>query len=384
MCADLAPARSRARVRALVPARPQAFASTRQPLRAHRRGPHARPLRGLSLIELLIGIVVALLVGIAAAGGAMLFTASQRQGIGTGGQMVNASTALAVLRDDVAAAGLGFFGDSQFLCRRLNLSHNTTVLIDGANFTPISITAEAAGDRLDVLYATEVVSGTNVLLNAATAASSAQLRSLLPVSAGQAVLFAPATPGDPCVVRTVTANTAATLDAAQTIAFDNVTTARFNRAAFTTNVTYPDRGRVTLLGDLRWSRFRRVGTDLTLERPLTGTSAVLARNVMAFRVEYGLADAGTAALASWQAAAGAFAALDPASLQRVRALRIGLVTRSPQREKPDAAGNCSATAAMPTLFGAAVTADVADWQCYRYRSTMLVVPLRNLVLGMVP
>jgi hypothetical protein len=39
---------------------------------------------------------------------------------------------------------------------------------------------------------------------------------------------------------------------------------------------------------------------------------------------------------------------------------------------------------MPTLFGAAVTADVADWQCYRYRSATLVVPLRNLVLGMVP
>jgi hypothetical protein len=36
------------------------------------------------------------------------------------------------------------------------------------------------------------------------------------------------------------------------------------------------------------------------------------------------------------------------------------------------------------LFGAAVPADVADWQCYRYRTVQLVVPLRNLVLGMVP
>lgn len=352
-----------------------------------RRGPAfaaSRSQRGLSLIELLVGMVVALLVSITATGGAMLFTATQRDAIGSGGVTVNAGTAVAALRDDVAAAGLGFFGDSQFLCRKLNLSVDTTVVIDGADFTPVSITTEAAGDRIDVVYATDVSAGANVLLNAAATAGSAPLRSLLPVNLGQAVLLAPATPGDPCVVRTVTDNAPAVLDTAQTIGYANLSTARFNRAAFTTNPVYPDRGRVTLLGDLRWSRYRLVGTDLTLERPLGGAAVVLARNVIAFRAEYGLANAGTTALAAWQAASGAFATLTPANLPRVRALRIGLVTRSPQREKPDSAGNCASTAALPTLFGAAVAADVADWQCYRYRSVTLVVPLRNLVLGMVP
>jgi type IV pilus assembly protein PilW len=354
-----------------------------------RRAPHRGPgaagaARGLSLIELLVGIVVALLVSLTATSGAMLFTAAQRQGVGVGSTLINSTTALNALRDDVAAAGLGFFGDSQFLCQKLNLSVDTTVLVDGASFTPVSITSEAAGDRIDVIYATDVAAGANVLLSAAADAASAPLRSLLPVSVGQAVLLAPATPGEPCVVRTVTTNTAAGADTPQTIQYANVSTARFNRAAFTTNPTYPDRGRVTLLGDLRWSRYRRVGTDLTLERPLGGGSVVLARNVIAFRAEYGLADAGTTALAGWQAASGAFATLTPANLPRVRAMRIGLVTRSAQPEKPNAAGNCEATSAMPTLFGAAVTADVADWQCYRYRSATLVVPLRNLVLGMVP
>jgi len=340
--------------------------------------------RGLSLLELMVGIVIALLVSLTATSGAMLFTATQRQGIGTGGSIVSAGTALAALRDDVAAAGLGFFGDSQFLCRRLNLSMNTSVLLDGVDFTPVSITTEAAGDRIDVVYATDVSSGANVLLSAAANSASAPLRSLLPVSVGQAVLLAPATPGDPCVVRSVTANTAAGVDTPQVVEYANQTTAKFNRAAFTTNVTYPDRGRVTLMGDLRWSRYRRVGTDLQLERPLGGAAVVLARNVMAFRAEYGLADAGTTALASWQPATGGFATLAPANLPRVRALRIGLVTRSTQREKPNAAGNCEATDTMPTLFGTAVTADVTDWQCYRYRTATIVVPLRNLVLGMVP
>ncbi len=347
-----------------------------------RHAHHVR--RGLSLIELLVGIVIALLVSLTATGGAMVFTASQRQGIGTGGTLVNAGTALAALRDDVSAAGLGFFGDSTFLCRKLNLSVGTSVLLDGVDFTPVVITAEAAGDRLDVVYATEVSSGTNVLLSATAGAASASLRSLLPVTVGQAMLMAPATAGEPCVVRTITANTAGTVDTPQVVEYSNVTTARFNRAAFTTNPTYPDRGRVTLLGDLRWSRFHLVGTDLTLERPLTGESVVLARNVIAFRAEYGLATAGTTALSAWQPASGAFATLAPTSLPRVRALRIGMVTRGTQREKPNTAGNCEASTAMPTLFDAAVTADVADWQCYRYRSSIVVVPLRNLVLGMVP
>jgi Tfp pilus assembly protein PilW len=51
-----------------------------------RRSPTVRAAagqRGMSIIELMIGIVVALLVGLAAAGSAMMFTASQRQGIGT-------------------------------------------------------------------------------------------------------------------------------------------------------------------------------------------------------------------------------------------------------------------------------------------------------------
>ena len=347
--------------------------------------PMRTPLRrGLSLLELMVGLVVALLVSLAAGSGAMMFTASQRQGIGAGGAIVNVETALAALRDEAAAAGLGFFGDSSFLCQRLNLSVNGAVLINGANFTPVSILADAGGDRVDVVYGTEVMSGTNVLLAGASTAASAPLRSLLPVNVGQAVLLAPASPGDPCVVRTITANTPAVLTTPQEVEFLNGGGARFNGGVFTTPVTYADRARITLLGNLRWSRFRRDGTDLVLERPLDSTSAVLARNVMAFRVEYGLADAGTTALSSWQAANGAFATLAPTALPRVRALRIGIVTRSPQREKPNAAGVCEATPAMPTLFGGAVTADVADWQCYRNRSAVAVVPLRNLVLGMVP
>lgn len=342
------------------------------------------PARGLSLIELMVGLVVALLVGLAAVGSATMFMAAQRQGIGTGGSLINASTALGALRDDASVAGLGFFGDSRYLCDRLNLSMGNAVIQDGGAFTPLRITRVGDNDRVDVVYGTQVASGANVLLNASTTGADAELRSFLPVTAGQAVLLAPRNAGDPCVVRTVTAVVDSTVDDPQRLTF--AITGDFNKTAFTTPVTYPDRGRVALLGQLRWARYRLEGTDLRLERPLAGDPVVLLRNVMAFRAQYGItnAAAGSTGLEAWQSATGGFTNLTAATLPRVRALRIGLVTRSPQAEKPNAAGVCEATQALPALFGEAVTADVVDWRCFRYRTSIVVVPLRNLVMGMAP
>lgn len=340
--------------------------------------------RGLSIIEVMVGLVVAMLVGLAAVGSTTMFTAAQRQSIGTGGSLINASTALGALRDDAAVAGLGFFGDSRFLCNRLNLSVGNVVVQDGVAFTPLRVTREASNDRVDVVYGTQIASGANVLLRTASTGATAELRSLLPVNAGQAVLLAPSTPGDPCVVRSVTAVVASTVDDPQQLTFD--AGGNFNQGVFTTPVTYPDRGRVALLGDLRWARYRLQGTELRLERPLAGSPVVLVRNVMAFRAQYGVtnAAAGSTGLESWQSATGVFADLTAATLPRVRALRIGLVTRSPQAEKPNAAGVCEATTVMPMLLEEAVVADVADWRCYRYRTSIAVVPLRNLVMGVAP
>ena len=340
--------------------------------------------RGLSIIEIMVGMVVALLVGLAAVGSATMFMAAQRQGIGTGGSLINASTALGALRDDASVAGLGFFGDSRYLCSRLNLSVGNAAIQDGVAFTPLRVTRDGVNDRIDVVYGTQVASGANVLLNTASTGADAELRSFLPVTVGQAVLLAPPTAGDPCVVRTVTAVTDSTADDPQRLVF--AASGEYNKAVFTTPVTYADRGRVALLGQLRWARYRLEGTDLRLERPLAGDPVVLVRNVMALRAQYGItnAAAGSTGLETWQSATGGFANLDATTLPRVRALRIGLVTRSPQAEKPNTAGVCEATAAMPTLFGEAVTADLADWRCYRYRTSIVVVPLRNLVMGLAP
>jgi type IV pilus assembly protein PilW len=328
--------------------------------------------------------VIAMLVSIAAAGSAMMFTASQRQGVGAGGVGIGASSALAALKNDAALAGLGFFGDSAYLCSKLALSLGATLHSNVADFSPIRITVGDDGDAIDILYGDRIESGANVRLKAASDGTSAQLASLLPATVGQAVLLAPApgSGGDTCLVRSVTAVANSTDETPQTLTFAN--TGTHNQSEFGTKPAFAEQDRVTLLGQLNWNRYRRDGQTLVLDRPLTGESAVLARNVIALRAQYGVAAvaAGSTTLEEWTDATGDFATLEAADMPRVRALRLGIVTRSPQAEKPNADGNCEASLDKPQLFGTEVEPDVENWQCFRYRVATVVVPMRNLVLGL--
>ena len=78
--------------------------------------------------------------------------------------------------------------------------------------------------------------------------------------------------------------------------------------------------------------------------------------------------------------------------QRVVAVRLAVVARSKSPEKPNLAGQCTATTAQPVVFSAvapatvaavpqtvsvAVPGDTVDWKCYRYRVFETIVPIRN-------
>jgi type IV pilus assembly protein PilW len=345
-----------------------------------------RAQRGLSIVELMIGIVIAMLVAIAASGAAIFFNAAQRQGMGATGALINTTTALSALKEDIAQVGLGFFGESTFLCSNLNLS------VGGSNysvdsFSPLQVASGGNFDQVDVVYANEVAGGANVRLKGAATAALATLESYLPASVGSAVIFAKAPPaGGRCTVRTVTQVTPAATDVSQTIGYDS--SGSHNQVAFAVPTTYGDDDRVALLGDLSWQRYRVSGGNLVVERRFDNTSATLVRNVVAFRVQYGVTAVGDTTITRWVAPGTVdpdgtnWSALTPVTLPRVRAVRIGVVTRSTQMERRDASGNCVATEALPSLFGGQVTGLPTDWGCYRYRNATLTVPLRNVALGL--
>lgn len=331
----------------------------------------------------MVGIVVALLVGMVAAGSATFFGASQRQGVGAGGTLVNTTTTLSALKEDIAHAGLGFFGNSSYLCTNLNLSigaaNHSTV-----NFVPLQVARSGNSDQIDVVYANDVAGGANIFMKPGATLTSAPLQSFLPVSIGMAVMLVPQSPGT-CTVRTITGNTPATSTTPQTLQFD--ASGSHNQVAFAAPQTYVDGDRVALIGTLSWLRYRVVGTDLVVQQMLGGASATLIRNVVSMRVRYLVSDPNDTTVTSEATPATAgFGTLVPAVLPRVRAVQIGVVTRSPQIERRDAAGNCTTTTTQPKAFpdDPALTGLPADWGCYRYRTTSITVPLRNVALGLRP
>ncbi len=361
----------------------------------------ARRQRGASIVELMVGLVISLLVGLAATGAAISFTAQQRSGVGVSAVATNTNSVMAVMRDDVALAGLGFFGEGASLCTSLQLSVTNQAVQNGVAFSPLQVTRGTASDQLDVMYAERVESGATVRLHEASDGTTATLKSHLPVNLEPvsntdlaketaSVLLTPA-PGSaaagPCLVRTVTAVTPGTPEQPYP-QLEFAATGLRNGAAFASPASFNTDARVTQLGKVQWSRYRVVNGQLLLDRPQAGTSAIVARDVVAFRIRYGIAAAaaGSTSIEHWVEPEGAFASLGAANVAQVRALRIGLLVRSPQRQKPDANGNCDATPAdsQPRLFLPPRAAEnlPTDWTCWRYRSSEIVVPLRNVAMGL--
>jgi type IV pilus assembly protein PilW len=335
--------------------------------------------RGLTLLELLVGIVLSLLLVLAAYGTSVVFTAAQRQAVSASATSAELTSTLAALKAEIAPAALGFVAGGANRCVKWNLSEGTFVANDQP-FLPFAVTRDATTghDTLEVVLTTDVKAATKVRLaaNAFANAGSVMLRGWLPVTAGDRVLIAPKEPGDACSVRTVSSAEEGLPGPSYYFRL-NLESATFGQPA----LGYFSNDTLSVLGQLdrRVIRVNSFGQLVMTSSLLgTGVEVPLLEGVMAWRVQYGVTDlvAGGNSIA-WVNPEGAWASLSSTDMPRVRALRLGLLARSPQREK-----GCQATNTLPQLFGAdvAVGSD-PQWQCYRYRRAEVVVPLRNMVWG---
>lgn len=337
---------------------------------------------GFTLVELLVSLVISLLVALAALGSAHLFMAGQRQGVAAGTASANAVTAMASLKHEIEQAGLGFYANGTFPCQSFNMSSGNIAVAINAALLPVRITSTGAAAQLDLIYADSLQATAPALLTSPTSSDSANaaLASFMPVSVGQTVMFTPlGDTGLPCTVRSVTGVAPPAPGAGPVLHFE--TAGVHNQVAFAP-VTYSTSSAISMLGTLNWIRFALDGnSNLVMSHPTQGTSAIIARNVVGFQAQYGVSDGVTSGLNSWQYAEGSdWSALSTANLGRVRALRVGLVLRSNLAEKADPVHGCTATQTQPELLDRALNLS-GDWQCYRYRSSTVVVPLRNILMG---
>lgn len=116
-------------------------------------------------------------------------------------------------------------------------------------------------------------------------------------------------------------------------------------------------------------------TDNTV--PTAVTTSSLASDIVMLKAQYGIADVGSQTVNAWvSATAPDWNVLDSTKVKRIKAVRVVIVARSAKLEAP------GTTTDVPTPWPGGPVIDLSanpDWQRYRYRTYQLVIPIRNMI-----
>ncbi|MBS1154428.1 MAG: hypothetical protein H6R07_352 [Proteobacteria bacterium] len=395
---------------------------------------------GFSLVELLVALIISFLIMFAALGSASFYEANRRNTIGGNTALENAMASVANIQKDARMAGLGITGSNGIAtCSTINVYYNGTTT-NATAYSAVSITKGAddqTSDQITFAYSDpigtvpvstlvcknrnkdnqDVCDDTNA--NGPPAASSdIPVLSTVGFTASQVAMLVP--PPDlkpapdkvplPCTVVGITA----VQDASSRIQIHPTNNCNVqdkdpacwnppNAGPFTkltgicndgttdcnnNTKNIPPGTRLMTTGPIRWVTYR-INDQQEFEKieqtgSAAGLTSVIAENVVMLRVQYGLsASASSSKIIKWSNTA--------ADQSTVKAIRVVVVGRSPQRVKDkNAAGTCTATTAAPT-HGLIVTegqddsiaidlSSNPDWRCFYYKTTSMTVPLKNILM----
>ncbi|MFT7723135.1 MAG: PilW family protein [Roseateles sp.] len=327
--------------------------------RRHRRQ------RGFSLVELMVGIVVAMAAVLVVTQVFRVSEGQRRATTGTDEAQMTGAIALSMLQRELRQAGQGLMSPRLLLCQ-LDLGSGGSV----AALAPVTINPAGipAGDA-----------GTDVLMLAYGAGWGSPEGGLIAQQRGPATYVVPGSlsyqPGDrviatPAQRATTCALTLTRVNAPPTTTDVTVATGLAGAAnGVLFNLGRQPRFLVYAVRDSRLTVCDMMAQSCTSLAEANWTE--VAAHVVGLRAEYardsstprdGLVDgyAGNATLAT------------DCDVARVVGVRVALVARNPYPERADL------PASAPSWAGAAdLTPAGSDWQRYRYRTYETTVPLRN-------
>ncbi|MDO9071739.1 MAG: PilW family protein [Rubrivivax sp.] len=389
-----------------------------------------RKAGGFTLVELMvamtIGLVLALGVSLT-----MLSMGHQFRVVGaTTAAQVNAQLALSLINEAGRSAGVGLYNNGQPLCQSFNAWRGGTLVSNGAPLLPARIIdggSSTASDRL-VFTASGAIgplSGSPVLDAMVTTASEITLTQGAMLAANDlAIVGVPGAPAVPCLLFQVTAPPAISVacggNASQCKTVAHAAGGTYNPPAgtFTTEPRYGF-GATTpgvsgpavvqrfgasfrqeayaLLCDtlVQYNNFTDAPTCSSGPLSFGGGANALVTDVVLMHAQYGITNDANDSVEAWvDASGGTWGNPSAADVNRIKALRVVLVSRS-KEPAPDlvTAASCTNAAGVvntgPCSFGDA-QAPVIDlssttvvagqsWRNYRYRVHQAVIPLRNVI-----
>lgn len=354
-------------------------------------GPLARTSRGLTLVEVLISMVVALFVTLAVY---QTFAASEgyRRAATSGGDATfNGSIGMYAIQRDARMAGYGLNVVSVLGCRVLAYDEG----VDPPRefefaLTPVRITQGAAGapDSIEILYSSTDASPVPVRLTQAlpTPAANFHVQSAFGIVAGQ--LLVVAEPGQDCTLQQATNTPSLEAPGRQDLIihgsgmyrspYGTMVAARYNKPGGL-GPNYSLAAMIFPIGIAPTAtRYYIQNENLVVDPILQGNFALpVAAGIVQLQAQYGKDTNTDGAIDVWDEITPV-AANDWAG---VIALRLGLVARSAVAERPDpVTGVCATTTAQPQWVGGAFDLSArADWRCYRYRVFETTISLRNMI-----
>lgn len=404
--------------------------------------------RGLSLIDILVGVAIGL-IGIV-----IMFQVfenwgerARTTGAGSDAQIAG-STGFYRLEQDIKQAGFGFGAAGTYLGCTVDaydsrLPTGTTYF--QFQLVPVLITDGAAGapDSVTLLYGTSSLVSKGIPFNASTATtkSTVDINARIGVSRGDKVIVAAPSPitggSNVCGLIEITDSdsnadgvtighgAALTYNLPSTATTAVTTTSTFNPQAPVTANTFFDKqswntppGNPPLVTTARTGMLFPLGASprrntwqisnnqlfATVDLNGPTTSSEVADNIINLQAQYGIDADGNNIVDCWTenlpttvnsttcpSLTSRPGTLPAIGWNDVRAVRIALLARNQNYEKPTTAGG-RVTPNAPTWAGGAFTmnnltasgSDIDDWRNYRYRVYESTIPLRNMIWGTAP
>ncbi len=334
-----------------------------------------RAQAGVTLIELLVGLVLGMVAVIVILQVFQASEGSKRTTLGGDDAQVNGAIALAALQRDLRQAG---YGASAFAFVGCDVALPGGRSVPGIGPVTINHPSVPAGDAntdtLLVVYGSSAGSPDGDRINLQPATETYAVATPTAFAVNDLVLAAPASRPSPCTLSTerVTAVTVAppyVTVGSGVAGMANGTL--FNLGPSPRVLAYAVRdGNLTVCDHMAGNC---MDGDLADDRTVW---VPVASNVVSLRAQYGRDSS-----AAMDGAVDVYDRTTPANAcgwARTSALRLALVARSPQFEKDAVTGAAPAWAGSDDEAAAIDLSDLPDWQRYRYRTYETTVPLRNM------
>lgn len=373
---------------------------------------HTQPdQRGFGLIEVMVAMVIGMLASIVIFQVSSVSERQKRTTTGSADAQTNAAFALYAIERDAKMAGFGLEADTLAGCKKI-YSYFNDGSIEGEveayksqRPAAISLTNGAgnASDTIQIVYYSNPSDDNFVIPSSATleSALTAPGNDIIVngtsgcVKGGLALLQQVKEDEEyKCTVVQVTDINYGT----STIKHDAGGPPTYNPSvAYMTANTWPTykKGDVLRCGVSVSPTMRTYQLNATNELTVNDSATVvgvqsIAGNIVALQAQYGVADAGSTAVNradQWTDATGNWAqgtlTIEGGNGKRIKALRVAVVARSSEYEKPE--GNACTTTTSDMVDNWSTWADLSavknlpDWQCYRYKVVETVIPLRNVI-----